>query len=99
MKLTKEDMLELATWLEEIENFRPLVRLALDAINSYSSELAELPEKLMQWMREENVKSIKFYTENNIDYKDAVALALSDHSKLVQVLKNSKVSYSNKSDE
>jgi len=99
MKLSKEDMLELATWLEEAESFRPLVRLVLDAINSYSLELAELPEKLMQWMREENVKSVNFYMESGLEYEDAVTLTLSDNSKLVQALKNSKVSYSNKSDE
>jgi len=78
MKITKDEIMELSELLSEAESFRPLVRMVLDALKSYSGELREIPEAMSRWFVENRIRAINQYKAAGFDQDDAILMTLDD---------------------
>jgi len=95
MDFTKETIDCIMELVEQAESYRPIVKDILNAIKSYSPEISELPEKYLQWVREENIKSVNYYMENGLKYDDAVDMTIAEINKMKKALGDS-LSYKKK---
>jgi hypothetical protein len=78
MKITRENIEEVAELLEDVESFRPTIKLIIDAVKSYGPELAELPERFCVWVVKRRIQNIKMYEEAGFSKKDAITMTLDD---------------------
>lgn len=78
MDFKKEDIEEFIGLLQTAETFRPVVRLFLDTLKSYSEEIKEIPEAFSRWLVKNRIDSIKQYEAAGFSRNDAVLMTLDD---------------------
>jgi len=78
--MKSEDITTLLSYLDMAEEFRPLVRKILDTVSSYSTELKEAPEALLNWHTDMRIKNIESYKNNGFSHEEAILLTLDDVS-------------------
>jgi len=78
MKLSKEELNEIIELCQQAEEFKPTIRAILDILKNYSSELKEIPEAFVGWMREQRIQSIAFYESQGFDRDEAILMTLDD---------------------
>ena len=66
MKITQSNIEELVELIKIADEFRPFVRMTIDAIKSYSDEFKEIPESVCSWIRENRISGVKQYMEMTI---------------------------------
>ena len=91
MKMSVEDLKEIITILEDVESFRPLVKVIIDTLKSFSGELKDIPESIRKWTVENRIESIKQYITANFTREEAILMTLDD----MKVFKNSCDRFSN----
>jgi hypothetical protein len=78
MKLSKEDLTDILEFLDNIEDFRPVIKQIIDTIKSFGPELGELPEKLRSYMVKSRIKSVAQYEDAGFNREEAIAMTMAD---------------------
>jgi hypothetical protein len=78
MKMTKEDLKDFVEMIEEAETFRPIIKLFIDALKSYSGEIREIPEMVRKWHVEQRIATIRQYEDAGFSSDAAITMTLDD---------------------
>ena len=76
MKFDKLDFEQAVALLEEAEALRPIVRLFLDALKSYGSEIREIPEAMSDWLVKRTIKHVKTFEDAGFTRDEAILLTI-----------------------
>jgi len=79
MKLFNEtDLSEILEVLGQAEEFRPIIRQVLDVLKSFSSEIQEIPNAILDWAVEQRIAAVKKYEEAGFSREEAILMTLDD---------------------
>lgn len=84
MRLTKEDIGEIIEFLENTDDYKPLVKKAMEVIQEFAIEIKPLLEKLSDYISDSRVKRFKWYIEQGLTREEAMAFCIAD----IQVVKS-----------
>lgn len=76
MKITKEDLQELLEFVDNAEEFRPVVRIFLNILKSYAGEFKEITEAIRHYIIENRIKTIEQYEKAGFKTDDAILMTL-----------------------
>ena len=78
MKLSKDDLSGIIELLNQAEDFRPIVKLAVKTLNDYAEDVKEIPENLSCWLVERRIQTVKQYEAAGFSRADAITMTLDD---------------------
>ena len=88
MKVTQDDLLQFTEILDNAELFRPIIKKALDTIESFGPEMSRLPEKFREWVVVQNSRMFNDYLDQGFTRDEAMQLLLNVNAHVAQYVKN-----------
>ena len=92
MKVDQETIDGIMEIVEQVEDFRPIIKKAVEALMSLDPEIKAPIDAFICWSIEERIKHINLYIAAGFDKQDAIAMTLDDSSRLIKAVKESKLS-------
>ncbi len=78
MGLTKEDIGEIIEFLENTDDYKPLVKKAVEVIQEFATEIKPLLEKLSDYISDHRVKRFKWYIKQDLTREEALTFCIAD---------------------
>lgn len=88
MNFTKEEVMEVIELLKDASEYKPLVKIFIDVIESYGSEIRRLPDAFIAYSNEKTVESFQYFLNEGFSREEAMLLTIDAKASLQKIFKD-----------
>jgi hypothetical protein len=88
MNFTKEEVTEFIELLKDAGEYKPLVKIMLDIIESYGSEFRRLPDAFIAYANEKQAETFHYFIDAGLTRQEALILTVDARAALSNIIKD-----------